>query len=411
MKRTLMILAAGFGLCHAGAALMPIEWSADGSDPKPFVASIAQGETRDLEVTLKNYGQAVILPDTATAELHYQTNGMGRSWWSGGAASVTTSGVVKATWTPAFDCGASTYIFAIGVVDGTNKLYTAYGLIRMRVSPGWVPNELAQPWRTLDFDTLTIQHPPWATTNDIDAAIAAILEDDPVALPVAQAAYTAASNAQTAAAAKVPLTRTVNGKALSANITLSPTDIGAVPMVDNVGVAPSFQAGGGMLTGSSYLRPYALTIGDGHADFAERINIDDVGITMPSYFRLLWPTTNNYLSPSPIATINDIDDALSAVVTDEDDPLSLHTDGGVMTGPVFIGPDNYIQLGTSSYIEVFDPAAIVGDAWYFRDPNVSETVVFEFAATSDLGKFADIASNVVYHIVVSNGHWLVQEVQ
>jgi hypothetical protein len=27
------------------------------------------------------------------------------------------------------------------------------------------------------------------------------------------------------------------------------------------------------------------------------------------------------------------------------------------------------------------------------------------------GVFPDIATNVVYHVVVSNGHWLIQEVQ
>lgn len=245
-------------------------------------------------------------------------------------------------------------------------------------------------------------------TNGVSVEVDAIAR--PIAtnaLAVAISASTNATNALAQAGTKVPLTRTINAKPLSANVILSASDVAAVPLIEGTGVAPAFQAGGGMLTGSSYLLPYALVIGDGHSDFAERIQIDDVGIKQQGFFSLLWPT-NNF--QSPIATIHDISEAVSGIA-EEQDPLSLHTDGGTMAGPLSIGPENYIQLGTSSYVNVSDPDAIVGDSWFFRNPNVTDTDVFEFAAIADLGKFADIASNVVYHVVVSNGHWLVSEVQ
>lgn len=325
MKRLTTLMLCAFAA--AASAEIPLGWAFEASRPTKPTWEVYHGESVTLEPTILVGGVALSYPTNTAAALCYQTNGMGSAWWS--TPAVVTTNSVSAVWSGSFDIGASayTFFFKITYPDGAIS-YRANGSLKMLDSPGFVPNAIAQPVTFIDFSAVAYTNEPWATPADL----AAIVEEDPAATPIAQAAHTAATNAQAVAASKVPLARTVNGKALSANIALAASDVAAVPMVDNVGVAPSFRAGGGMLTGSSYLRPYALTIGDGHADFAERINIDDVGITMPGYFRLLWPTTNNYLTPSSIATLNDIDEALGNVVVNEADPLSLHKDGGTMTG-------------------------------------------------------------------------------
>ena len=81
------------------ATPLQLRWTAELSDPKPYNAVLFQGESADLVATLKLYGRAVAIEETATASLYYQTNGMGSAWWQS-PATVTTAGVVTASWTP-----------------------------------------------------------------------------------------------------------------------------------------------------------------------------------------------------------------------------------------------------------------------------------------------------------------------
>ncbi len=110
------ILIALMSTCTAYATPLHLRWTAETSDPKPYRAEIFRGETLELRSQLRQYGVDVVLPDTATASLYYQTNGMAGAWWQS-PATATTSGVVSATWTPALDAGASQYVFFIGVID------------------------------------------------------------------------------------------------------------------------------------------------------------------------------------------------------------------------------------------------------------------------------------------------------
>ena len=154
MKKLRFNTLAALLLCACSAsALMPIRWVADGSKPDAYATQIAQGETRDLVCTLKNYGAPVALSDSATATLFYQTNGMGSAYWEA-PATLTTNGIITATWSPALDAGATVYSFALGVEDGTNRTYTAYGILRLRLS-GLCSQHPATP--EAEFWTL----PPW----------------------------------------------------------------------------------------------------------------------------------------------------------------------------------------------------------------------------------------------------------
>lgn len=309
--------------------LMPIRWTADASKDLASQLIIAQGETRDLVCTLKNYGVAVVLPADTQARLLFQTNGMGRTWWAG-PATAATNGVITATWSPDLDRGAYSYTFCLEIVSGTQVLYQPYGTIRMRTSPGFIPSTIVPQLTVFDFATISVVNAPWTTpaavSNIVEAAGGTgggsiIEEEDPLALPVA-------SNALAIANAATPKTRTVNGKALTANITLSSADIGAVPLSGGVAAAEKFIASSN-LDGYSVLEASNLTIGLSKTSIEMPIKIDKNGISGET-FDVVWPER---FGGSQIATLADIDSALEGVNVDEADPLSLHTAGGVMTGP------------------------------------------------------------------------------
>jgi hypothetical protein len=156
------ILTALLSACTAYATPLHLRWTAEASDPKPYRAEIFRGETLELRSQLRQYGVDVALPDTATASLYYQTNGMAGAWWQS-PATATTSGVVSATWTPALDAGASQYVFFIGVSDNDNLIYRAYGQLRIHDSPGATPNAITPPVQTIDFSKIDIKNAPWLT--------------------------------------------------------------------------------------------------------------------------------------------------------------------------------------------------------------------------------------------------------
>ena len=349
---TLVLRSCSPAPAYASAPLT-LRYTSKAESTQPYMIEVWQGETVDLQCTLTAYGSAVTLATNASAYLWYQTNGMESAWWRG-PATATTNGIITAHWTPALDVGASSYTYFIGVGDSaTNTLYRSYGIIRMGRSPGYVPNTLAIPPATIDFDTVTVANAPWATPDDVSTAIGEIVEADPEALPVATAAYSIAS-------AAVPKTRTINGKALSSNIVLDSDDIGAVPLDgDGVATASAFEAVDdmGVYGGiwKSFLTATALTIGDGATGDFYPLKFDDDGISS-DLFNVSWPENND---GSPLATLADIDDEIADFITAAD----------------------LTPYATTNWVE------------------------------SIRGIHADIASNVVYHVVVSNGHWLIQEVQ
>ena len=161
---------------RAGAAV-PLRFSADAAAPQTYQAAAYRGETLDIEARLTLRGAPLAVADGASATMHRQTNGMGAAWWTA-PASVTTSGLVRATWTPSMDCGADAYRIFLGVADGGSNLsYRANMLLRMVGSPGETPNALPLPVQVLDFSKISVTNEPWSsssglTTNDVRAIVA-----------------------------------------------------------------------------------------------------------------------------------------------------------------------------------------------------------------------------------------------
>ena len=142
-----------------------------GEVPRPFEANVAhpgtwqtscyRGETLAIEAQLTDGRRPFAIPAGASAEMLVSTNGT--DWW-GYPASVSTGGMIRATWTPDRDCGADAYRIFLGVSEGgTNINYGANLLLRMLGSPGAVPNELPLPRRVLDFSQIVITNAPWTT--------------------------------------------------------------------------------------------------------------------------------------------------------------------------------------------------------------------------------------------------------
>jgi hypothetical protein len=141
--------------------------------PRPFEANVAhpgtwqtscyRGETLAIAAQLVDgRGRPFAVLADAEARLLWSTNNA--DWFPPRPATVTTGGLIRATWTPDMDCGADAYRIFLGVSEcGTNINYGANLLLRMLDSPGTVPNELPFPVRVLDFSQIVVANAPWQT--------------------------------------------------------------------------------------------------------------------------------------------------------------------------------------------------------------------------------------------------------
>ena len=124
-----------------------------------FQASAYRGETLDIRARLLDGAHPLPVPAGAEAAMLWQTNGMGAAWWSV-PATVSTSGVVEATWTPTNDVGAASYRVFLGVAAG-GRNWRANLLLRLIDAPGASPNELEPPIQSIDFSLVEVSNAPW----------------------------------------------------------------------------------------------------------------------------------------------------------------------------------------------------------------------------------------------------------
>ena len=148
-------------------AAVPPKWTVETSRVQPVTFESYHGETLELEATLKSYGKP-ITNDLQGARIYWQTTGMGSAYWSAPASA--SGNVLRATWTPAMDTGANAVYGFIGVAG---EIYRASFQLRMRSSPGAVPNELELPRKHIDFAEVEVKHAPWASATTVNAVSAA----------------------------------------------------------------------------------------------------------------------------------------------------------------------------------------------------------------------------------------------
>lgn len=167
MKGLCKTLAAAIAVARMAGCLpalaVPRYWEADVRSPAAFQTSAWQGETVELAAQLVRGQKPFAIPEGATAGLWWKTNGMDR-YWGPAPATVSTNGVVSASWTPTNDVGAASYRGFLGVSltgDGSNLTYAANFTLRMLESPGFAPNSLPLPVQSIDFSLVEVSNAPW----------------------------------------------------------------------------------------------------------------------------------------------------------------------------------------------------------------------------------------------------------
>lgn len=161
-----IIFHFSFFILHSFAAPPPGDFSASVAHPATWQASAYRGETVAISAQLTGAdGKPFPVPEGANASMLWSTNGV--DWFEPRPATVTTGGLIRATWTPDMDCGADSYRIFLRVDDGgtSNVNYRANMLLRMLGSPGAVPSELPLPAKTIDFSAVAVLNAPWIETE------------------------------------------------------------------------------------------------------------------------------------------------------------------------------------------------------------------------------------------------------
>ena len=221
-------IATTMSVCAATAAV-PLKWTVETSRVQPIAFDAYHGETLALEATLQSYGNP-ITNDLQDARIYWQTNGMGSAYWSAPASA--NGHILRASWTPAMDTGAKLYNCFIGRAGDT---YRAAFQLRMRSSPGAVPNELELPRKHIDFAEIEVKNAPWASAMIVNAVFATAdnaritatnaLAKANAAQSSADAAQRSADNAQRSADAATNSVENLKAIVFSWNDTLNGSNV------------------------------------------------------------------------------------------------------------------------------------------------------------------------------------------
>ena len=159
MKHALILLSYACCLTPLTSfAALPEKWDVElaAQPPQVFTLQRPRGETYELEAVLKNHGKP-FAPAITNAFIYWQTNGMENLYWS--APASVSNNVLRASWLPSMDPGATT---VRGYIGDPGHIYAAAFQFRFIASPGETPNELPLPQKVIDFAKVTVLNPPWS---------------------------------------------------------------------------------------------------------------------------------------------------------------------------------------------------------------------------------------------------------
>ena len=157
----------------AAFAAVPLRWTVETSRVQPAVFDAYQGETLTFEAALQSKGKPLEAP--LNYSFFWQTNGMGSTYWEAPCPVPSSSlddastNVLFATFTPSMDVGARVYNCFIG---SPSNIYHAAFKLRLRPSPGALPNALPLPTPVIDFAEVKVANAPWASAMVVNAALA-----------------------------------------------------------------------------------------------------------------------------------------------------------------------------------------------------------------------------------------------
>lgn len=165
------LLLAGFALPAIAEEITPrFSITVDPDQSVVNYFDVYHGETVLFEVTFKR-------PSNETMTFFWQEQGMGDSYWSERCTTVG-DGVYRAVFTPQMDSGAKVFNCFIG---RPGMIYRAVFQLRMKQSPGAVPNEIPLPAKVIDFNQITVLNAPWPTDDKMADEILRVLEERGVA--------------------------------------------------------------------------------------------------------------------------------------------------------------------------------------------------------------------------------------
>lgn len=181
-KLIAIVLAASFCLTapSLSRAAVPLSWEVKPGQAAPVAFDRFHGESLHLTAEFVGFGEPPFAPG-ADVRLWYQTNGMGSAWWS--APASIDSNRVSAVWSPELDPGAE----RVNLFFGAPSNAYCSAVLRLRGSPGMVPNVLPLPVQRLDYAAIEVANAPYYTKSEADSKI--------IELAPAPGNYAAVSNA------------------------------------------------------------------------------------------------------------------------------------------------------------------------------------------------------------------------
>lgn len=178
------LLMLSIALSACASPIVTNAWEVDFDANAPIVLNVWRGDIRALTA------QTGLTSLTNDAMFYWQSADMLTAWYETNA-TVSASGDVTAVWDSGMDAGDPYYSFFFRA----GGVYCPRGTIKMQGSPGMDPHALPLPVQHIDFDLIDVLNAPWATPGDVATAFGSVVEHDPVAKPIAEAAYTAGTNA------------------------------------------------------------------------------------------------------------------------------------------------------------------------------------------------------------------------
>ena len=311
MKKTIIAILQLQLVTPTLPAAVPLRWTVETSRVQPAVFEAYQGETLTFEAALQSHGKPLAAP--VNYSFFWQTNGMGSTYWEAPAQSgsgvsplergsgvsplVGETNVLFATWLPAYDVGARVYNCFIG---SPSNIYHAAFQLRLRPSPGALPNALPLPTPVIDFARVHVLNPPWGSgggggcdTNAVDilANSAVVTNALTVATTNRVAALETATNNLSSSVSS--LASSLAEKANSADI----PDMAREAM-SAYGISSSYINIGGSISGQ--------TISDQYGDLREAINgkadKTDISATNPTFSNEV-ATVARTVTPPPSPTL------------------------------------------------------------------------------------------------------------
>ena len=138
MKIHFTALATALAATFTALAAVPLEWTVHPRDPAPAAFDRHHGETLNFRCTFSGFGE-LPFAQGSDIRLWYQTNGMGSAWWS--VPATVSSNVLAATFPPQADPGSDRLALFFGAPSNAY----ASTVLRLRPSPGYVPNVIPPP--------------------------------------------------------------------------------------------------------------------------------------------------------------------------------------------------------------------------------------------------------------------------